>query len=246
MTLVGCGKKDEQTTTGAGKETISAPPPTPIDPATVGGVTGQVTFEGARPQPQRINMDQDPVCTEKHHGPVFAEDGAVNPNGTLPNVFVYVKAGAEKYTFAPPAESVTLDQVGCMYKPHVLGLMAGQVLEIASSDPTTHNIHPMPQNNREWNMAQTPGADVIKQRFMHPEIMIPVKCNQHPWMRAWIGVTSNPFFAVTGSDGAYTLKGLPPGNYTLGAWTATFGAEEQQVTLGAKETKTLDFKFKAP
>ncbi len=246
MALVGCGKKAEQTTTGAGKEAISTPPPTPIDPATVGEVSGQVIFEGARPQPQRINMDQDPVCTEKHHGPVFAEDGAVNSNGTLPNVFVYVKAGAEKYTFAPPTESVTLDQVGCMYSPHVLGLMAGQVLEIASRDPTTHNIHPIPVNNREWNMAQTPGADVIKQKFMHPEIMIPVKCNQHPWMRAWIGVTSNPFFAVTGGDGAYTLKGLPPGDYTIGAWTATFGAEEQRVTLGAKETKTLNFKFQAP
>ncbi len=245
MVLVGCGKKEEQTTTGAGKETTSSPPSTPIDPATVGEVTGRVIFEGVKPQPQRINMDQDPVCMEKRHAPVFAEDGAVNANGTLPNVFVYVKAGAENYTFAPPSNHAVLMQAGCMYAPHVLGLMAGQILEIASSDPTTHNIHPMPVNNREWNMAQTPGAPVILQKFMHPEIMIPVKCNQHPWMRAWIGVTSNPFFTVTGTDGAFTLKGLPPGNYTIGAWTATFGTEEQKVTLGAKETKTLDFKFKA-
>ena len=172
-------------------------------------------------------MDQDPVCVQKHSGPVFAEDGEVNDNGTLPNAFVYVKAGAEKYTFAPPADPVVLDQDGCMYKPHVLGIMAGQTLKIVSSDATTHNIHPMPKDNREWNMSQAPGAAPIEQKFARPEIMVPVKCNQHPWMRAWIGVTSNPFFAVSGSDGTFTIKGLPPGDYTIEAWTATFGTQEQ-------------------
>ena len=147
----------------------------------------------------------------------------MNDNGTLPNVFVYVKAGAENYTFAPPADAVTLDQDGCMYKPHVLGIMAGQTLKIVSSDATTHNIHPMPKDNAEWNMSQAPGAAPIEQKFARPEIMVPVKCNQHPWMRAWIGVTSNPFFAVSGSDGTFTIKGLPPGDYTIEAWTATFG-----------------------
>jgi hypothetical protein len=243
--LVGCGKKGDEATTGEGKENLSAPAPTPIDQATVGQITGTVSFVGAKPRPQRINMDQDPTCEQRNHGPVFAEDGRVNDNGTLANVFVYVKAGAEKYTFAPPATPVVLDQNGCMYKPHVLGIMAGQILQIVSSDDTTHNIHPMPQNNREWNMSQTPGAAPIEQKFMHPEIMIPIKCNQHAWMRAWIGVASNPFFAVTGSDGTFTLNGLPPGDYTVEAWTATFGTQEQKVTVGAKETKTVDFKFKA-
>ena len=178
----------------------------------MGEVTGKISFDGAKPKQQRIMMDQDPVCVQKHGGkPVFAEDGEVNDNGTLPNVFVYVKAGAEKYTFAPPADPVILDQDGCMYKPHVLGIMAGQTLKIVSSDATTHNIHPMPKDNREWNMSQAPGAAPIEQKFARPEIMVPVKCNQHPWMRAWIGVTSNPFFAVSGSDGTFTIKGLPPG-----------------------------------
>jgi hypothetical protein len=131
-----------------------------------------------------------------------------------------------------------------MYKPHVLGIMAGQILQIVTSDDTTHNIHPMPQNNHEWNLSQLPGAAPILQRFKHPEVMIPIKCNQHNWMRAWLGVTSNPFYAVTGGDGTFTLKGLPPGEYTIGAWTATFGTEEQKVTVGAKETKTVDFKFR--
>jgi hypothetical protein len=218
--------------------------PTPIDPATIGEITGKIMFSGTPPKAQRINMDQDPTCQQKNPGPVYAEDGKVNPNGTLPNAFVYVKSGAEKYVFAPPAEPATLDQNGCMYKPHVLGIMAGQILRIVTSDDTTHNIHPMPQNNREWNMSQLPGAPPLEQIFKHPEIMIPIKCNQHPWMRAWLGVVANPFFAVTGSDGTYSLKGLPPGNYTIGAWTATFGTKEQTISLAAKEAKTLDFLFK--
>jgi hypothetical protein len=243
--LAACGKKGDEATTAPAKDTLSVPRPTPIDPSTVGEVGGEISFGGVRPKSQRINMDQDPACEQKRRGPVIAEDGVVNDNGTLSNVFVYVKAGAEKYTFAPPAEPVVLDQDGCMYKPHVLGLMAGQVLKIVSSDDTTHNIHPMPQNNREWNMSQAPGAAPIEQEFVRPEIMIPVKCNQHPWMRAWIGVTSNPFFAVSGSDGTFTIKRLPPGDYTIEAWTANFGTQEHKVTVGAKETKTVDFRFKA-
>jgi hypothetical protein len=246
VALAGCGNKQNEVPTGPAKESVSAPAPTPIDRSTLGEVTGKISFEGAKPRPQRINMDQDPACMENRHSPVFAEDGAVNANGTLPNVFVYVKAGAEKYAFAPSANVAVLDQNGCMYKPHVLGLMAGQILKIVSSDDTTHNIHPMPQNNREWNMSQTPGAAPIEQKFARPEVMIPVKCNQHPWMRAWIGVASNPFYSLTGSDGRFTLKGLPAGEYTIGAWTATFGTQEQKVTLGAKEAKSVDFKFMAP
>jgi len=244
LALVGCGKKEE-TTTEAPTETTTAPAPTPIDQATVAEVTGKITFEGAKPKQQRIMMDQDPVCVQKHSGPVVAEDGQVNDNGAVPNVFVYVKTGAEKYTFAPPTEPVTLDQDGCMYKPHVLGILTGQTLKIVSSDPTTHNIHPMPKDNREWNMSQAPGAAPIEQKFARPEIMVPVKCNQHPWMRAWIGVSANPFFSVSGSDGTFDIKGLPPGDYTIEAWTATFGTQDQNVTVGAKETKTVEFKFKA-
>jgi plastocyanin len=243
--LVGCSKKEE-TTTETPTETPSAPTGAPVDQSTVGQVTGKISFDGAKPKQAKIMMDQDPVCVQKHSGgPVFAEDGGVNANGTLPNAFVYVKSGAEKYAFAAPADPVVLDQNGCMYKPHVLGVMVGQTLKIISSDPTTHNIHPMPKDNREWNMSQAPGAAPIEQKFARPEIMVPVKCNQHPWMRAWIGVTSNPLFAVSGSDGTFTIQGLPPGDYTIEAWTATFGTQDQTVTVGAKETKTVNFSFKA-
>jgi plastocyanin len=241
--LVGCAKKEQPAEQPvATAETVT---PTPIDQSTVGTITGKVSFTGAKPKLQRIMMDQDPVCVQKHSGPVYAEDGEVNANGTLPNVFVYVKDGAEKYVFATPTEPGTLDQAGCMYQPHVLGIMVGQTLKVVTSDATTHNIHPMPKDNREWNMSQAPGGPPIEQKFARPEIMIPVKCNQHPWMRAYVGVVKNPFYAVTGSDGTFTIHGLPPGDYTIEAWTATFGTQEQKVTIGPKETKTVDFSFKA-
>jgi plastocyanin len=245
--MVACsGNKEGTTEQPAATSATSEAPPTPIDQSTVGEVTGKVAFQGEKPKPKPIMMDQDPVCVKAHAGqPAHVEDGEVNVNGTLPNVFVYVKSGAEKYTFATPTEPAVLDQKGCMYSPHVLGAMVGQDVHIVSSDPTTHNIHPMPKDNREWNESQAPGAPPIDKTFAREEIMIPVKCNQHNWMRAYIGVMKNPFFAVTASDGTFTIKGLPPGDYTIGAWTATYGEQEQKVTVGPKETKTADFAFKS-
>jgi plastocyanin len=243
LLLVGCSSEkqpepSEQTAAPVAQQA------TPIDQATVATVTGKINFDGSAPKLARIMMDQDPVCVKKHSGPVYSEDGEVNSNKTLPNVFIYVKSGAEKYTFATPSDAATLDQDGCMYTPHVLGVMVGQQFKVVSSDATTHNIHPMPENNREWNESQPPGAAPIEKTFARPEIMIPVKCNQHPWMRAYVGVVSNPFYAVTGSDGTFTIKGLPPGDYTIEAWTSTYGTQEQKVTVGPKESKTLDFTFK--
>ena len=217
----------------------------PVDQATTGEISGKVSFEGTPPNRPVIAMDKDPVCVSEHSEPVRVQDGAVNRNGALPNVFVYVKQGAEKYSFPVPSSPVILDQKGCMYEPHVLGIMVGQELNVVSDDPTTHNIHPMPKDNREWNQSQPPGAAPIVKKFTRPEIMIPVKCNQHPWMRAYIGVTANPLYAVTSSDGKFTIKGVPPGEYTIEAWTATFGTEEQKVTVTSRGSAALDFRFKA-
>ena len=247
LLVVGCSseKKEETSEQPAAS---SQPTGTPVDQATVGEITGTIKFEGAKPKQARIMMDQDPVCVKKHSGPVYAEDNEVNSNGTLPNVFVYVKSGAEKYAFTTPADPVTLDQDGCMYKPHVLGIMVGQQFKVVSSDATTHNIHPMPKDNREWNESQPPGAAPIEKTFARPEVMIPVKCNQHPWMRAYIGVVSNPLYSVSGTDGTFTIKGLPPGDYTIEAWSAIGGegqTQDQKVTVAPKETKKVDFTFKA-
>ncbi len=241
LLMPSCNTKKE--TELPGETATTAQQGTSIDQAIVGGITGKVSFEGAKPKLAIIHMDQDPVCVSKHSEPVHAQDGAVNSNGTLPNVFVYVKEGAEKYVFAAPTEPVALDQNGCMYEPHILGVMAGEDLHVVNSDATTHNIHPIPKNNPEWNVSQPPGAAPLDKQFARAEIMIPVKCNQHPWMKSYIGVMKNPFFAVTGSDGTFTIKGIPPGDYTLEAWTATNGTQDLKVTVAPKGMAAANFSF---
>ena len=209
-----------------------------------GSITGKIAFTGAAPKLKAIQMDADAFCATRHKEPVYPETVVVNGNGTLRNVFVYVKSGLEGKTFAVPADPVVLDQNGCQYKPHVVGIQARQNLKVVTSDDTTHNIHPMPKVNREWNVSQPPKADPIIQSFSRPEISVPVKCNQHPWMRAWIQVVDHPFFAVTGEDGSFEIKGLPPGNYEIEAIQEEYGAQTQKVTVAAKQPVTADFTFK--
>ena len=192
-----------------------------------------------------IDMSANPVCTRAHaSSPQKSEEVIVNDNGTLKNAFVWIKAGLPDKNWQVPTNAIELDQSGCMYKPHVIGVMAGQNIEIKNADPTNHNIHPLPQTNQEWNESQPPGSAAKMQSFARQEVMIPVKCNIHPWMRAYIGVVSSPFFAVTGDDGTFTIKGLPPGTYTIETWHEKYGTQDQQVTVGAKESKTVDFSFK--
>ncbi|MGH9430931.1 MAG: carboxypeptidase regulatory-like domain-containing protein [Terriglobia bacterium] len=208
-----------------------------------GEIRGSVHFQGVKPHLPQISMAQDRVCASEQSGPVYPEDGQVNSNGTLPNVFLYIKEGLGSQTYKPPSTPVTLAQRRCQYEPHVLGIMVGQPLQVVSEDPTTHNTHVMAKDNRSWNVSQQPGSQPLIERFTHPEIMIPVKCNQHPWMKAYIGVTSNPFYAVTGKEGSFVIRGLPPGNYTLAAWTASFGTREQQVTVQSNQATQADFTF---
>ena len=184
-------------------------------------------------------MSQDPACK----GPNTAE-AIVASGGKLANVFVYVKDGLGNRTFEVPKEAVTLDQSGCRYHPHVLGVMAGQDVNIVNSDPTTHNIHPTPKDNREWNESQPPKTPPLEKSFAREEILLPVKCNQHPWMKMYINVVRNPFYAVTGADGKYEIKGLPPGDYTLAFVQEKLGEKDEKVTLAAKDNKTVDETFK--
>jgi len=227
------------------KVSLAAPAPRPRGQAATGEVTGKILFEGTRPHLPQISMAQDPECARELQGKtVYPQDGMVNPDGTLPNVFVYVKSGAQGH-YATPRQAVTLDQKGCTYVPHVLGVMAGQSLKFVNTDFTTHNIHVMPKNNPQWNQSQPPGAAPFYKKFAHAEIMIPVHCNEHPWMKAYIGVVTNPFYAVTGKGGTFTLKGLPAGEYTIEAWTATFGTQQTTVTVPAHGSATADFTFRA-
>jgi hypothetical protein len=235
---------------GGGEEKTEAPAEKPaaaqyvtVDPATAATVTGKATFEGTAPKAPPINMSAEPDCSKLHSGPVHPDVVAIGEGGALQNVFVWVKAGLEGKAFQPSTTPATLDQKGCIYQPHVLALQRGQALSVTNSDPLTHNVHPLPKVNPEWNKSQTPGAPAIDYQFPRQELMLPVKCNIHPWMRSYISVVDHPFFAVTGTDGTFTIKGLPPGTYTVEAIHEELGAKEMSVTLADAGSATADFAF---
>jgi plastocyanin len=218
--------------------------PSNAAPADAGSsLKGEVKFAGTPPKPSSINMSADPLCAKNHQGPATTEDVVVGPNGGLANVVVYVSAGLEGKTFPPPQQPAVFEQKGCQYRPHVLAVQANQTINIINSDETTHNIHPTPSNNREFNMTQ-PHAMPMEKTFAREEIAIPVKCNVHPWMKGYIAVLKHPYFAVTDKSGAFDIKDLPPGTYTITAWQEKLGAQTQQLTVGSGESKTLDFTFK--
>jgi plastocyanin len=236
--LAGCGKK-ETTEEQPASAPAAGPAATPIDPATAASVSGTVKFDGAAPKAAKIDMSQDPNCA----GGNTAENIVVS-GGHLENVFIYVKDGLGNRTFDVPKEAVTLAQSGCKYRPHVLGVMVGQTIKIVNGDPTTHNIHPTPKDNREWNESQAPQAPPLEKTFAREEVLLPVKCNQHPWMRMFVNVVKSPFYAVSGSDGKFEIKGLPPGDYTIAFVHEKLGEQDQKVTLAAKDSKTVDVTFK--
>jgi plastocyanin len=218
----------------------------PTSGGATGGSTvkGVVKFEGTAPKAKPISMATDPDCAKQHASPVLSPEIATDTKGDLQNVIVFVSDGLGDRTFDLPGQPVVIDQKGCMYAPHVLAMRAGQDLQVVNDDPVTHNIHPMPANNREWNKAELPGSKV-DESFPREEVAIPVKCNVHPWMRGYVAVFKHPFFFVTGKDGSFDLSNLPPGTYTLTAWHEKLGKSTQQVTIGANETKTVDFLFKS-
>jgi plastocyanin len=207
-------------------------------------VKGVVKFEGAPPKATPINMAADPTCVKQHPTPVLSQDVLTGANGGLRNVIVFVADGLSQQTFEPPSQPVVLNQKGCMYQPHVLAIQANQKMEVVNDDPTSHNIHPVPANNREWNKSEPPGSKA-EETFPREEIAIPVKCNIHPWMRGYVAVFKHPYFAVTDKDGSFNLSSLPPGTYTIKAWHEKLGTTTQTVTVAANETKTIDFVFKS-
>ena len=204
---------------------------------------GTVKFKGTVPAAKPINMAADPGCAKQHASPAMSQEVVANANGDLQNVVVFVAEGLGDRTFEPPSQPAVIEQKGCMYAPHVLAVRANQRLEVVNSDPTLHNIHPLPANNREWNKAEAPGA-TAEETFSREEIAIPIKCNVHPWMRSYVAVFNHPYFAVTGKDGSFELGNLPPGTYTIKAWHEKLGTASQQVTIGVNQTQQVDFVFK--
>jgi plastocyanin len=220
---------------------VRAGSPSPTSPVAI--VRGSVRFEGKLPAARAISMAADPECAKQHSMPVMAQEVLTDAKGDLQNVIVFVSEGLGDGTFDAPSQPVVVEQKGCLYQPHVLAVRANQTLQLVNDDPTSHNIHPVPANNREWNKAEPPGSK-MEEAFAREEIAIPVKCNVHPWMRGYIAVFKHPFFAVTGKDGVFDLSNLPPGTHTIKAWHEKLGTATQTVTISANETKEISFVFK--
>jgi plastocyanin len=215
-----------------------------IDPATAATVKGVIKFDGPPPERKPIDMQSVPDCHKLHPEKVLSEDVIVGANGLLRNVFVYVKKGLDDRKFDPPADPVVFDQKGCTYIPHVVGLQQGQTWKVTSSDPVMHNVHAYPKKSPQFNRAMPAGTSPIEHKFKAAETLVQVKCDVHPWMNAVVHVVKHPFFAITGENGAYSIAGLPPGDYTIEAIHETLGTQTVDVKVAAKESKDAPFTFK--
>ncbi|PYS44771.1 MAG: hypothetical protein DMF71_02375 [Acidobacteria bacterium] len=218
-----------------------------------GTITGKISYTGAAPEPKKIDTSADANCTSK--SPNLVTEEWVVKDGKVANTFVYIREGTladntkiGDYTFGTPKTAAVLDQNGCHYKPHVLGVIVNQDISITNSDPTTHNIHFMPAKNPDWNQSQVSGAAPLVHKLLHAEVLAPVKCNQHPWMKSYVAAMKHPLFAVSAEDGSFTIKGVPPGKYTVVAWHegGANGTEKtMEVTVPASGSATADFAFGA-
>ena len=206
-------------------------------------IAGKATLEGTAPTPTAIKIEADPTCKLMHPNGLASDQVIVKPDGSLKNVFVYVKKGLEGKTFETPKTSVVFDQRGCQYSPKVFGIQTGQTLEIINSDDTLHNVHSLPKNSPQFNLGMPIKGMKLKKTFTKPEVMVKIKCEVHPWMAAYAGVLDHPFFAVTDEDGSFEIKDLPPGEYVIEAWHEKYGAQEQSVTV-ADQAQTCTFEFK--
>ncbi len=207
-------------------------------------LTVKTPFAGQAPMAEKIKTDADPKCKMIHPNGITSDDVIVNPNGTLKNVFVYVKEGLSGKKFEAPKNAVLIDQNGCQYNPKVFGIQANQPLEILNSDDTLHNVHALPNNSPQFNLGMPIKGMKMKKTFTKPEVMVKIKCEVHPWMRAYAGVVDNPFYGVSGDEGSAQIEDLPPGEYTLEAWHEKYGSQTQKITVTDKDQE-VSFQFKA-
>jgi plastocyanin len=247
--VTGCKAKPAEESASPASAPVSQPVSAPLPATALGAVAGTVKFSGKAPAPVKIDMSMDPACGMSQGGDNNMSEQFAVHNGDLANVFVYVKSGPPA-AFSLPATSgpaVVMDQKGCRYTPHVVGLMKGQSVEFRNSDITMHNIHTMPAaaGSESIDISQSPRGAAQTKQFNQVETMIPVRCNNHPWMNAFINVSETPFFAVTGEDGTFSLKGLPAGDYTLAAVQEKLGEQTMQVRVKAQGTADAKFSFAA-
>jgi plastocyanin len=246
----GCGGSEPADTAQQKPETGTDPAPTVQEGAQDVGassITGTVTFAGEAPTIPPITMNADPACAKKHSGPVPGEMLVLGDGNTMGNIMVSVSKGLPAgKTWPAPKTPAVLDQEGCQYVPHVMGIMVGQQYRILNSDGILHNVHTLPKINKGFNKPMPPTMKETTTTFDKPEAVFQIKCDVHPWMSAYVGVFTHPFFSVTSTDGKFTISGLDPGTYELTAWHERLGPQTASVTVGANETKTQDFKFSTP
>ena len=240
--VAGCGGGDTDAGAGGGAAT-AAVVEHPVDSATAGSIHGSVTFNGTAPSPVAIDMADEPTCQEEAGGTAVKQTVVVGPGGEFANVFVYVKEGLDPSLEFPVGGPVMLDQKGCTYFPHVIGLSTGQQLTVRNSDAVLHNINATPTENRGFNRSQPQAGMEFQTSFPTSEVMIPVRCDVHGWMDAYVGVTSHPYHAVSAPDGSFMMDRLPPGTYVLEAWHETYGTATQSVTVEQGTMATVAFEF---
>ena len=244
LALLACGGGEKQDTASAPASTTAAAPAAATGGASKGSasIAGKISFAGTAPAPEKIKVSADPYCQKEHKDGLERKVVDVTDGG-VKDVFVYVKSGVTG-TYPPPTEAVELDQTGCMYKPHIIALQVGQPLKIKNDDETLHNIHPRPTLNAEFNIGQPRKGMESTKTFDKKEVMIPVGCDVHPWMRSYIAVMDNPFFAVTDENGKYEIKGLPPGDYEVEAVHEKLKCQTGKISVKDGEKATLDLSYK--
>ena len=216
-----------------------------VDPATAGSVSGKVTLTGAVPAPDTLRVAVDQTCIDAMGTSAKSDAVLVAGDGAIQNAFVYIKDTLSDYTFDVPTTPVVLDQVGCRYAPRIFGVRVGQAVEMVNSDATLHNVHAMPMVNQEFNRGMPKQHSRMTQIFTAPEQMVRFKCDLHAWMSAYGGVMPHPFFVVTGADGAFSIKGIPPGKYELTVWHEKLGNATQTIEIGNGQAVALNFTLNA-
>ena len=209
-----------------------------------GSITGTITFEGKAPKMKPLKVDADPICVANNEIEPKKEWLILDENKGVKNVLVFITEGLN-IDYSPPEEPMVIDQKGCIYSPHVVGIMAGQQLDILNNDGTLHNIHALPKVNKEFNKAQPRSKKKLSVKFEKPEAPFKIKCDVHPWMGAYIGVFDHPCFSVSGDDGTYIISDLKPGEYVIEAWHEKLGSQTANVTV-SDSAAHQDFTFKKP
>ncbi len=245
----GCGQKSEEAEAPNDPAESSSGAPASstqklsMDPATAATLKGRVILGGETPAARTISVKGNPECALLHSNGEILSEEVVASDGMLQNVFVYIKEGLENYSFPPPDTAVEIDNKNCVYVPHVTGVQVDQPVVFLNSDSTLHNVHAFPKNSKQFNLGLPFAGMKQTKKFASPEVMVPLKCDVHPWMLGYVGVLPHPYFDVTNSDGSFKLKNLPPGDYLVEAWHEKLGAQSQKITIGPQQTKEIVFKY---